>query len=124
MACDALVARRGRQSGAPDCRRRHRTAQAGDLPGHRRPAPDGGWTLRAARDHSVGFEVARYDTTRPLVIDPVLSYSTYLGGNGNDIGYAIAVDSAGNAYVTGVTTSTNFPGASASPIQSSVDREQ
>ncbi len=72
--------------------------------------------LRAS--HQVGFQIARYDTTRPLVIDPTLSYSTYLGGNGNDIGYAIAVDSAGSAYVTGVTGSTNFPGASTSPIQS------
>ena len=88
----------------------------------RRQKVDGRYVLRA--NHSVGFEVEGYDTTEPLVIDPVLSYSTYLGGNGNDIGNAIAVDSAGNAYVTGVTTSTNFPGASTSPIQSTWAREQ
>src|SRR5439155_24484939 len=38
-----------------------------------------------------------------------LVYSTYLGGSGSDTGNGIAVDSAGNAYVTGDTTSTNFP---------------
>ena len=38
-----------------------------------------------------------------------LVYSTYLGGGENDLGYGIAVDSAGNAYVTGATSSTNFP---------------
>jgi Beta-propeller repeat len=57
----------------------------------------------------VAFAIGPYDTTRPLVIDPQLSYSTYLGGNGSDQGTSIAVDSAGNAYVTGFTGSTNFP---------------
>jgi len=58
----------------------------------------------------VGFEVAAYDTSRPLIIDPVvLSYSTYLGGSAGDFGNGIAVDAAGNAYVTGHTASSNFP---------------
>jgi hypothetical protein len=58
----------------------------------------------------VGFEVGDYDTGKPLVIDPVISYSTYLGGNNTGAGVSsIAVDQAGNAYVTGNTGSTNFP---------------
>src|SRR2546427_12683521 len=55
------------------------------------------------------FQVAAYDASRPLIIDPVLFYSTYLGGSGDDIGNSIAVDAAGNAYVTGQIQSTNFP---------------
>jgi hypothetical protein len=59
--------------------------------------------------HRVGFEVSGYDPSEPLVIDPYLYYSTYLGGNGGDTGNAIAMDSLGDAFVTGSTTSTNFP---------------
>ncbi len=58
---------------------------------------------------SYGFQVASYNPSYPLVIDPTLSYSTYLGGNGDDIGYGITVDGLGNAYVTGYTDSTDFP---------------
>jgi hypothetical protein len=42
------------------------------------------------RDGQVGFQVGRYDHSRSLAIDPVLSYSTYLGGSSGDAGYAIA----------------------------------
>jgi hypothetical protein len=56
----------------------------------------------------VGFEVAKYDASRPLYIDPLI-YSTYLGGSQFDEGVGIAVDSAGSAYVTGQTASTDFP---------------
>ena len=67
--------------------------------------------------HQVGFEVAAYDAGQPLIIDPMLVYSTYLGGNSFDSGRSIAVGGSGNAYVTGQTFSTNFP--TASPIQAS-----
>jgi hypothetical protein len=57
----------------------------------------------------VGIEVETYDASRELVIDPVLVYSTYLGGDFGDQGLGIAVDGKGNAYVTGETDSLNFP---------------
>jgi len=60
----------------------------------------------------VSFLVGQYDKTMPLIIDPVLVYSTFLGGIGDDEATAIAVDSAGSAYVTGWTNSSNFPVAS------------
>jgi hypothetical protein len=56
-----------------------------------------------------GFEVEGYNPSHPLVIDPTLIYSTYLGGSGDEEGYGIAVDGSGNAYITGYTSSTNFP---------------
>jgi hypothetical protein len=61
----------------------------------------------------VSFEIASYDPTRLLIIDPTLSYSTYLGGSGFDYAYGIEVDSAGSAYVAGYTDSIDFPLASA-----------
>ena len=83
------------------------------------------------RDNNrVGFELGAYDHSRTLIIDPVLTYSTYLGGSGNEgctaisgsvkAGCpAIAVDSAGNAYVAGTTTSTDFP-PSGTPFQAAL----
>ncbi|GAN32218.1 SBBP repeat-containing protein [Candidatus Brocadia sinica] len=59
--------------------------------------------------HIYGFQVASYDKRYPLIIDPILIYSTYLGGSRPDYAYGIAVDSAGNAYVTGRTWSPDFP---------------
>jgi hypothetical protein len=59
--------------------------------------------------NQITFELGPYDPAHPLVIDPVLSFSTSLGGNMGDQGVAIAVDSSGNAYVTGSTSSLNFP---------------
>ncbi len=65
--------------------------------------------------HHVGVHVAAYDPSKPLIIDPVLSYSTYLGGLGDERGSGIAVDAAGSAYVTGETSSLDFP--TANPFQ-------
>jgi len=60
-------------------------------------------------NNTVGFQIATFDRGQPLVIDPTLSYSTYLGGNGLDQAWDIAVDSAGSAYVVGETLSPNLP---------------
>jgi Beta-propeller repeat len=61
----------------------------------------------------VHLRLGDYDATRTLVIDPVVSYATYLGGNNYEQGMAVAVDAAGNAYVAGYTASTDFPLANA-----------
>jgi hypothetical protein len=76
-----------------------------DIGGRRRQVA-GGYALR--NGHSVGFKLAGYDGERSLTIDPSLVYSTYLSG-GDDGGSGIVLDSAGNAYVTGGTASSDFP---------------
>jgi hypothetical protein len=60
-------------------------------------------------DQKVSFTLGKYDQQQKLIIDPVLTYSSFLGGTGGDLAYGVAVDSAGEAYVTGVTASVNFP---------------
>jgi hypothetical protein len=73
-----------------------------EVPGH--------YVVRGA--NRVSFAVSQYDRDKALVIDPVLSYSTYLGGSSFDFGSDIAVDASGSVYVTGGTDSSNFPGFS------------
>lgn len=77
--------------------------------GEARQLVAGGFVVRNGRD--VAFHLGAYNVKRPLVIDPTLAYSTLLGGSGGnpDLGYAVAVDGAGEAYVTGFTGSTDFP---------------
>ncbi len=76
-----------------------------------RRAVEGGYVVES--DGRVGFALGVYDAALPLIIDPVLVYSTYIGGSGTDAGNEIGVDSAGNAYICGSTNSTNFPVANA-----------
>lgn len=65
------------------------------------------------RGNSVSLKLGHYDRRAELVIDPVVSYATYLGGTSNDAIAKIKVDAAGNLYITGSTASANFatPGA-------------
>ena len=66
-------------------------------------------SYKVKNSNTVGFQLADYDTSRPLVIDPVLVYSTFLGGARQDQGQDITVDASGSAYVTGLTGSSDFP---------------
>ncbi|MEO8372353.1 MAG: SBBP repeat-containing protein [Candidatus Solibacter sp.] len=66
------------------------------------------------RRGTIGLEIANYDKARPLVIDPKISYATYLGGSGNETPSSLAVDSSGNYYLAAVTNSTGYPGLPAS----------
>ena len=68
-------------------------------------AVDGGFRLVGGSTY--GFEAAAYDAGYPLIIDPSLAYSTYLGGSSWDEGCGIAVDASGCAYITGATNSDN-----------------
>ena len=65
-------------------------------------------------NNRVGFEIGGYDRTRELVIDPVLTYSSYLGGGGSEVSPKVAVDTGSNIYVAGSTGSANFPSATGS----------
>jgi parallel beta-helix repeat protein len=77
-----------------------------EVGGVRSPVPG---TYVVHGDGTVGVTLGHYDATQALVVDPVLTYAAYFGGRGADHGNGIAVDGAGNAYVTGETESLNFP---------------
>jgi hypothetical protein len=63
----------------------------------------------------VEFGIGKYDASRPLIVDPILSYSTYLGGSGIDGANSIAVAPDNTAFIAGSTFSSNFP--TAHPLQ-------
>jgi hypothetical protein len=73
---------------------------------------DGGYFLSSA--YEIGLRLGPYDRSRELVIDPVLQYSTFLGGTTSDAALAITVNANGYAYITGKTSSTDFPVSSGS----------
>jgi hypothetical protein len=73
----------------------------------RRQLVEAAYVLKKQRE--VGFTIGEYDRSKTLVIDPIIDYSTYLGGGGQDEGNDIAIDANGSIYVTGWTSSVNFP---------------
>jgi uncharacterized protein (TIGR03437 family) len=91
---------------AGECELRHRRPVAYQETAAGRRYVDARYRLR---NGVASFEMGAYDHARALVIDPVLTYATYLGGSGADSATAVAADSAGNAFVAGYTDSSDFP---------------
>jgi len=85
----------------------------GDVRMHKPRAFQGTTEIAAAykleKNGVVGFDIGEYDTKQELVIDPVVTYATYLGGASNDFPLASVADADGNYYVAGQTFSTDFP---------------
>lgn len=79
----------------------------------KRELVDVGFEVKNSRE--AAFTLGAYDHQQELVIDPSLSYATYVGGAGEDEAFAITLDGSGNAYVTGQTKSISFNGKPAGP---------
>ena len=84
----------------------HKPVAYQQIQGSRREVPA---TYLLTAGNKFNFQVAAYDHSHALVIDPVLTYSTLVGGSQRDHADAIAVDSSGSAYITGSTSSSDFP---------------
>ena len=91
--------------------RLHRPTIYQEVDGSRRSV-SGRYTLTRSVEPSNGlllaFEVDAYDLSRPLVIDPILEYATYVGGLANETVLGIALDGSRNTYITGYTASSTF----------------
>jgi hypothetical protein len=87
---------------------RHRKPSIYQTSGRQRREITGRYVLSGKSN--VRFEVPKYDRHLPLIIDPVLSYATFLGGTNDDCAFSIALDRDGNIYIAGITSSPNFPG--------------
>jgi hypothetical protein len=74
---------------------------------------------RGSSEAQVAFELPAYDHSQALIVDPVVSFSTFLGGDLIDEAEGIAVDATGNIYLIGITSSTNFP-LTSNPLQSAL----
>ena len=90
--------------------------QAARNAGSPRESVDGQFTKLPSGE--IGFAVGAYDRARPLIIDPVVEYSSYLGGSDDEGIFAIQRDTAGNLYMTGEVSSVDFP--IAGPVQAKV----
>jgi uncharacterized repeat protein (TIGR01451 family) len=90
--------------------RQHKPLVYQDYSGQRRTV-EGSYELKG--EFEIAFRVGNYDSSKALIIDPVLVYSSFLGGTLSEQGLGVAVDSLGSAYITGSTTSTDFPVANA-----------
>jgi hypothetical protein len=79
-----------------------------EIAGHKHVV-EGRFVLRGA--NRAGFEIGAYDRSRELIIDPILNFSTYFGGSGDERGTSVAVDGSFNIYLAGSTTSGDLPAA-------------
>jgi hypothetical protein len=77
------------------------------LNGNQRETIEGNYVL--ANKDEITLQLGPYDHTRALIFDPVIQYSTFLGGTTSDSANSIFVDTNGNAYITGTTSSADFP---------------
>jgi uncharacterized repeat protein (TIGR01451 family) len=77
-----------------------------EIAGREQPV-EGSFVLRGSK--RAGFAIGPFDHSRELVIDPILKFSTYFGGTGDELNTSVAVDGSFNIYLTGSTTSPNLP---------------
>lgn len=89
--------------------RQHKPIVYQETGGERKEIASGYAISKEQKSFAVKFAIGSYDTSKALTIDPILVYSSYLGGGQTDVGNSIAVDNQGNAYITGNTSSLNFP---------------